>query len=287
MGEFPAAAHGALKAAEALCGPVTLTAVSDRRGSAVWKATGPDGAASIKFGTGEVAEVIVREASVIDQLPGCTVAVGRIDGGGIWFVTRWEHGPSTWQQYKAVRAGRPDGRPVALTSAVELARAVAGLHAMGWIHGDLQPAHAIHTANGVRMIDFAWSRQLGETPWIAFRGAMVHLTAPELAAGITAGRQPVLTTFPSDVYALAATLWTCATGDWPLDYEAAGIDRKAAGPAALLKAIGERAVPLVSTEVWPELQHVLRPVLLGDATARPTATELADQLGTLNEPARR
>ncbi|MFB7945410.1 hypothetical protein ACFC6L_10850 [Kitasatospora phosalacinea] len=285
MGEFLAEAAEALKAAEALCGPVALTEISDRRGSAVWKASGPAGAASIKLGTGEAAEVTAREASVLDRLPGYEVAIGRFDGG-VWYVTRWEEGPSTWHQFRSVRAGRDAIRSEALASAVRVARAVADLHGLGWIHGDLQPAHAIHTASGVRLIDFAWARQLGETPWTAFRGTMVHLTAPELAAEITAGGQPVLTTFMSDVYALAASLWTCATGDWPLDYEAAGIDRQSIGPAALLGAIGERAVPLADTEVWPELQHVLKHVLLGDAKDRPLATELADQLAALHETGR-
>ncbi|MFI1521625.1 protein kinase domain-containing protein [Kitasatospora cineracea] len=282
MGEFLAEAAEALKAAEALCGPVALTEISDRRGSAVWKASGPAGAASIKLGTGEAAEVTAREASVLDRLPGYEVAVGRIDGG-VWYVTRWEEGPSTWHQFRSVRAGRDATRSEALASAVQAAQAVADLHGLGWIHGDLQPAHAIHTPNGVRLIDFAWARQLGETPWTSFRGTMVHLTAPELAAEITAGGQPVLTTFRSDVYALAAALWTCVTGDWPLDYEAAGIDRQSIGPAALLEAIGERTVPLAGTEVWPELQQVLKPVLLGDAKDRPLATELADQLTALHE----
>lgn len=285
MGEFPAGAAAALKAAEDLCGPVVLAEVSDRRGSAVWKASGSDGAVSIKLGTGEAAEVTAREASVLDRLPGYEVAVGRIDGG-VWYVTRWEEGPSTWQQFRSVRAGRDDARPQALASAVQVARAVADLHGLGWIHGDLQPAHAVHTADGVRLIDFAWSRQLGETPWSAFRGTMVHLTAPELAAGITAGGQPVLTTFASDVYALAASLWTAAAGNWPLDYEAAGIDRKSTGPVALLEAIGERAVPLVGNEVWPELQQVLKDVLLSEAEDRPLATELADRLTTLHEVGR-
>src|SRR6478609_1977713 len=99
MGEFLAAAAAALKAAEDLCGPVALTEVSDRRGSLVWKASGPDGAAGIKLGTGEAAEVTAREASVLDRLPGYRVAVGRIDGV-VWYVTPWEEGPSTWQQFR-------------------------------------------------------------------------------------------------------------------------------------------------------------------------------------------
>ncbi|KDN81572.1 hypothetical protein KCH_66740 [Kitasatospora cheerisanensis KCTC 2395] len=137
----------------------------------------------------------------------------------------------------------------------------------------------------MRLLDFAWSRRLDETPWTAFRGTMVHLTAPELAAAVTADRQPVLTTPASDVHALAVLLWTCATGDWPLDYRAAGIDRTTAAPADLFRANGERAVPLTPTAPRPELLGALRPVLLAAPADRPTAADLAAHLTALHDAA--
>jgi hypothetical protein len=111
---------------------------------------------------------------------------------------------------------------------------------------------------------------------------MVHLTAPELAARIVADQQPVLTTRAADVYALAGTLWTCVTGHWPLDYPAAGIDRRTLGPADLLTAVATRSVPLTATIPWPETQSVLRPVLLAAAADRPTPDELADLIEALS-----
>ncbi|WP_282203493.1 protein kinase family protein [Kitasatospora fiedleri] len=158
MGEFPSEARAALTAAEAACGPLELAEISDRRGSAVWKASGPRGVVSIKLGTGEAAEVTAREASVLDQLPDYAVTVGRFDGG-VWFVTPWLAGPSTWDVFRPVRKG-DGGRGGALAAAVDLCRAVADLHEAGWVHGDLQPQHGIHTERGVRLLDFAWSRQV-------------------------------------------------------------------------------------------------------------------------------
>ncbi|MEU8923136.1 hypothetical protein AB0D10_19680 [Kitasatospora sp. NPDC048545] len=281
MGEFTSEAVEALKAAEAVCGPVALEQISDRRGSAVWKATGPRGIASIKLGTGEAAEVTAREASVLDQLPGYTVTAGRFDNG-VWLVTPWLVGPSTWQVFRPLRRGE-GGRDEALTAAVGLCRAVDGLHGAGWVHGDLQPQHGVHGGAGtVRLLDFAWSRQVGTTPWTAFHGTMIHLTAPELAARIIAGPQPVDTTQASDVYALAGALWTCVTGNWPLDYEAAGLGR-GTPVEAIREAIATRSLRLSSTMPWPALQTHLRDALLSEPPDRPTAAELAALVEAVNE----
>ncbi|WP_259470569.1 hypothetical protein [Streptomyces sp. 1114.5] len=150
---------------------------------------------------------------------------------------------------------------------------MADLHEAGWVHGDLQPQHGIHTEQGVRLLDFAWSRPLGTTPWTTFDGTMIHLTAPELAARIINGPQPVDTTQTADVYALAGTLWTCVTGTWPLDYETAGLG-KGTPLDVLRNAIAHRAVPLSTTLPWPSLQARLRHVLLAAPDDRPTAAEL-------------
>ncbi|MFJ7909059.1 hypothetical protein [Kitasatospora sp. NPDC096204] len=273
MGEFPSEAGAALRAAEAACGALELKEVSDRRGSAVWKASGPRGVVGIKLGTGEAAEVTAREASVLDQLPDYTVTVGRFDSG-IWFVTPWLAGPSTWDVFRPVRKGE-GGRVEALAAAVDLCQAVADLHEAGWVHGDLQPQHGIHGEDGaVRLLDFAWTRRIGSTPWPRFDGTMIHLTAPELATRIINGPQPVETTRTADVYALAGTLWTCVTGTWPLDYASAGLET-GTPVEEIRKAIAHRAVPMSTAMPWPALQARLRYVLLASPDDRPAAAELA------------
>ncbi|MEW1718414.1 hypothetical protein [Streptomyces sp. NPDC093109] len=202
------------------------------------------------------------------------------DGGGVsWLVTQWFAGPSTWKVFGALRKSA-EGYGEAVAAAVALCRTVAGLHASGWVHSDLQPSHGIHTDSGVRLIDFAWSWRPGMEPTNDFRGAIVHLTAPELAASIDAGVRPVIPSMSAEVYALAGTLWTCATGRWPLDYDAVGFDRTT--PLAVRRtAVAERRIPLDGARPWPALQGILRPVLLGARDDRPTAAELADALGAL------
>ncbi|RKT19180.1 hypothetical protein BX285_3634 [Streptomyces sp. 1114.5] len=120
MGTFTSEAAAALTAAEAVCGPFELEEISNRRGSAVWKASGPQGVVSIKLGTGDAAEVTAREAAVLDQLPEYTVTVGRF-ADGVWYVTPWQAGPSTWDVFRSVRkasGGRPKPSPLRSVCAV-------------------------------------------------------------------------------------------------------------------------------------------------------------------------
>ncbi|THA71782.1 hypothetical protein E6P78_04045 [Streptomyces sp. A0958] len=278
MGGFAPCPPEAVAAAESICGPVSLTEITNRRSAAVWKAVGPLGGAAIKVGhgtDGEGAEITAREAATLDALPEYTVVAGR-SGADVWYVTPWLDGPSTWALFRPVRDGS-GVRATPLAGAVSLCRAVADLHAVGWVHGDLQPAHGIHIASGVKLIDFAWSWREGTDPWWEFNGGITHLVAPELAAWITTGPQPVTPSRAADVYALAGVFWTCVTGRWPLDYEAVGVTVEDSSPAELRKAI-TAGVPLTDARCWPRFQSVLADVLTAPAADRPTAGELAEKL---------
>ncbi|GES29652.1 hypothetical protein AB0G60_06390 [Streptomyces angustmyceticus] len=281
MGEFPPLPAAAVATAESACGiPVELTEISHRRGAAVWKAAGPDGAVAIKAGSGKGAAVTRREAAVLGAIgwPDYLVDSGEDEDDGVaWLVTRWFRGPSTWHACAPVRSGQ-DGRADALSASVDLCRAVADLHASGWVHSDLQPSHGIHTDHGVRLIDCSWSWCHGAEPADGFRGGLTHLVAPELAASINLGTRPVTPGTATDVYALAGSLWTCVTGRWPLDYAAAGIDPVPLTPEELRARIAAGRIPLDTAAPWPAFQDILRPVLLGRADDRPTAAELADAL---------
>ncbi|MFI5616506.1 hypothetical protein [Streptomyces sp. NPDC051567] len=272
-----------------------MSEITDRRGSAVWRATGPAAVVAVKAGYGEGAAATAREAAVLDRLDGYEVTRGRYEDG-YWLVTPWFKGPSTWEVFAPLRssADSPAPAPVpahirtrahaqnlAVTGAAGLARAVADLHAAGWVHADLQPAHGIHTGSGVRLLDVSWAWTKGFEPGPEFRGGITHLLAPELAASISVGIQPVTPDPAAEVYALAATLWTCVTGRWPLDYTAAGVDPKNLSPAQLRSRIANREVPLDRAAPWPALQDRLRDVLLAKPAGRPTAAELAKTLAAL------
>ncbi len=228
----------------------------------------------MKVGYGQGLPVTAREGEVLRLLERSDYLVGAgVTSEVSWIVTRWFEGPSTYKVFEPYRNGE-DRQDEALATAVALCRAVADLHAAGWVHSDLQPAHGIHTAQGVRLLDLAWAWRPGFEPSETFRGGIVHLLAPELAASIGVGIMPVTPSTAAEVYSLAATIWTCVTGRWPLDYAAAAINPQELTPVQLRTRIANRAAPLDSARPWPELQKPLREVLLAPRAARPTAAEL-------------
>lgn len=108
-----------------------------------------------------------------------------------------------------------------------------------------------------------------------------HLVPPELAQR-GAGDMPLDAGMAADVYTLAATLWTCVTGTWPLDYPAAGITPERLTSDQLRTRIATGRIPLRTETPWPELQALLRQALLNSPRDRPTARDLAQ---TLSGPA--
>ncbi|MFE3996786.1 hypothetical protein ACFXPW_34625 [Streptomyces goshikiensis] len=283
MGEFPCAPEEAVEVAERECGgSVQLSEITDRRGSTVWKATGPSGSAAIKSGTGNGVPVTAREAEALHLLDWPDHFLGgSVSKDLAWVVTRWFDAPSTWKMFRPVRETK-DGRERALSAAVDLCHAIADLHGSGWVHSDLQPEHALHTDTGVRLLDVSWAWCEGFEPPDIFRGGMTHLLAPELAASIGVGIRPVTPSPAAEVHSLAATLWTCVTGRWPLDYPTAGVDPKTLTPSQLRARVANRSIPLDAATPWPELQEPLREVLLAPRRQRPTAGELAETLQSVN-----
>ncbi|MFF3909791.1 hypothetical protein ACFYZJ_28310 [Streptomyces sp. NPDC001848] len=272
---LPAEARAAVKAT---CGDgAELELVTDRRGCAVWKATGPVRSAAVKVGPGlEGAVIAARETAALAAMgpDGAVLARGHREGVA-WLLTPWHHGPSTWEALRAVRDGSAH-LAEARRRVVEVCDTVGRLHAAGWVHSDIQPAHAIHTTRGAVLIDYSWAwHPVRFGPSMMFRGGMPHLLAPELAAAVERGVRPVQVSQSAEVYTLAASLWWAITGDWPLDYAACGIDPAKLNAPALRQAIGSGRIPLRAPSSWPTVQNVLASALGHRPNGRPTATQLA------------
>ncbi|WP_411143107.1 hypothetical protein [Streptomyces sp. x-80] len=262
-------------------------------GTAKWRVSGPGTQqVVVKAGAGQAADVVAREITVLAYMQSAGItATGYGDAQGLtsdytaWLVRPWLTGLTTWSAFQAVRDGHPDVADYkrALTAAVDLCTAVGGLHQHGWVHGDLQPHHSVHMA-GTRTVQllgctWAWAPELA--PSSAYTGGLVHLVAPEVAAAAESPTRPVITSKSGDVYALAASLWWSATGDWPVNYAAAAIDPTAHTAAVLRRMIAARRLRISTTSVWPQLTELLREVLTADAVQRPTAFQLAQSLRRL------
>jgi hypothetical protein len=157
-----------------------------------------------------------------------------------------------------------------VTTVAPLFGALADLHSVGVVHGDLTPEQVLFSADGKPLIcDLGVARLRGRQTGPVDRASCFG--APELvgdAAPSTA----------SDVYAMAAIGWFCLTGAPPPP----GAPRK--------------IVTGVTPETPPRLVQVLASCLSADPTARPSAGDVAAsvfdaasaepvRLGSVSDPA--
>jgi signal transduction histidine kinase len=113
-------------------------------------------------------------------------------------------------------------RPLAveelLDLAVELARAVAGMHHCGVMHRDITPANVVVSVGGVpTLVDFALATSLAETRPEFTHHSQIVGTLAYLAPEQT-GRTGRSVDQRADLYALGATLYELATGAPPFGF---------------------------------------------------------------------
>ncbi len=181
--------------------------------------------------------VRVHEVVALDEVAGesgLVVVLDRLHGGSL-------------REVLAARGHLSDGEAVTVLAPV--AHALAGLHALGIVHGDVTPGNVLLEASGRPVLsDLGVARLLGETgPAVAGTDGFV---APEVLDGETP-------TAASDVYAVGALGWTCLTGSAP-------------GPAVLR---GDLSV--VVPHVTSALAAALGSCLAADPAARPDAGSAA------------
>ena len=151
----------------------------------------------------------------------------------------------------------------------QVASALAVAHAEGIVHRDVTPGNVLMTPEGVaKLADFGISRAVGEGT-VTGSGFIVGTPAylaPEVAGGAEAG-------FPSDVFALGATLYFALEGHPPY-----GTDEN---PIALLQRIArEEMIPPKHTG---PLADVLLHLLRRDPVERPPMAEVAEALTAVAE----
>ncbi|MFF6803526.1 protein kinase [Streptomyces sp. NPDC012616] len=208
--------------------PTTQRLVLNRRGSIVWEVDGPRGRYAVKLGfpieaTAEwaaqpwTALAPAREGAVLHRLGVDGIAYGEWERG-TWNFQPWHEGPDLYQHWELCR--KPD---TSTTPDVSVARrcveALTELHAKGWAHGDVQPAHFIIGPERTHLIDLALAHG-GHVPKgydFPFRGCLVHYEAPEIARSVLATGEAEPTP-EADVYALGASLLISATGWRAVEY---------------------------------------------------------------------
>jgi eukaryotic-like serine/threonine-protein kinase len=177
-----------------------------------------------------------------------------------WLVTAYVDGPSLTE---AVTAQGPMPLESVLTLAAGLAQGLRAVHAAGVVHRDLKPSNVLLASDGPRIIDFGISRAL-DSAALTNAGGVVGspgFMSPEQAEGLVVGPA-------TDVFSLGGLLAYAATGEQPFGM---------GSPSALLYRVVYGAA--ATGHVPARLKPLVNRCLAKDPAARPTAAELADELG--------
>ena len=158
--------------------------------------------------------------------------------------------------------------PQALWIVRQTAEALAALHRLRWLHGDVKPANIIVAANGhATLADLGLARPIDDS------GSFNELLTGSMAYACPEAFNPNLSFGPaSDVYSLGITLYELLTAERPY------IDND---PTDLAAAHLVRPMPdprLVVPQLPARVSRLLRRMLAKDPLRRPAVDELIDWL---------
>lgn len=223
----------------------------------------------------DVHERFTTEANVVAQLSGHPAIVpiyqaGLSDDGRPYLVLEYCPGPNL-----AVRsAAQPLSVLESLAIVIQVAGAVETAHRAGILHRDIKPHNILTNAYGrAKLTDFGIALVSDHASAQGGTGLSVPWAPPEL---LDAGRPSVA----SDVYSLAATLYSLLAGRSP--FELAGGDND---QVAVMMRIARQAVRRIGREDIPDLLYdVLDRGLSKDPQARyPSALAFAHALQSVQD----
>lgn len=152
---------------------------------------------------------------------------------------------------------------------------LAACHAAGYIHRDLKPSNLLLSdTKTVKLIDFGLARDFASTktsPQVLL-GSVEFLAPEQLLDAPTAGE-------PADIYSLGATLFWLLTGQLPYPQHARTSDAIAA-----IKAGPPRRLRELRTDLPEALDKLLSRMLAWQPGGRPTAAQVARELGKFAAP---
>ena len=162
---------------------------------------------------------------------------------------------------------------------VKIASALESAHRVNVLHRDIKPANILVTSYGQPVLsDFGIAASLRQDSDGQLLAMSVPWTAPEVITGATTG------TVSTDVWGLAATLYSLLAGASPFETESSGENSREKLAKRIVKS---RPTPWHRTDVPPELTEFLTRALAKDPLERPaTMLEFARGLNDVQRTLR-
>ena len=208
--------------------------------------------------SGRAAQAILREAEVLAEVRGAGIPAleGAGDIAGLPYVALERLRGVTLA--KLLATGERLGSPLVRAVGRDVARALAKLHAAGWVHRDVTPSNVLVDDTGeAYLIDFGLCAHAGDERSSVVAGTRGYV-APEAATSASASPA-------QDVYGLSVCLAEAALGKRLFD------------EASLVEAAGRGDAPPQVAALSEELPGI-GAALRRDVSARPSAADLASGL---------
>ena len=221
-------------------------------------------------------ERFVREARLLMELDHAHVVRGlRVAKEGETIFFAMERVPGRCLQDALLDDERLD-EETALRVVVDVAGALAALHARGLVHRDVKPGNVIWSEErGAVLIDLGFALEGDGATAAETTAGTVHYIAPEQARG--EGKLDVR----ADIYALGATLYHLTTGSLPFE---GNTSEEVLAKQVLESLSGDRIRAL---GLSPQLRYFLEKMMAKDVGMRfQTPQQLAEEVGAFLEQRR-
>ncbi|XVF37421.1 hypothetical protein REPUB_Repub20aG0006400 [Reevesia pubescens] len=162
---------------------------------------------------------------------------------------------------------------VALSFALDIARALDCLHANGIIHRDLKPDNLLLTANqrSVKLADFGLAREESVTEMMTAETGTYRWMAPELYSTVTL-RQGEKKHYNNkvDVYSFGIVLWELLTNRMPFE--------RMSNLQAAYAAAFKQERPSLPEDISPDLAFIIQSCWVEDPNMRPSFSQIIRML---------
>ena len=216
------------------------------------------GFVALKIGRPDSAETmrrrLAREAAALRRLGGAgaprLVDEGTFDGRP-FLAMEWISGSDAVAVADELR--RADDRAGLARLFANVARAYAGIHECGVLHGDIHPGNlVVGRDGGVTLIDFGLAEIVGVADDPSLRGGVGFFMEPEHAQSILGRRRPAPPSAAGEQFAVGALLYLLATGQPYMDFTLRQDEMFAQIAAAKPLPFADRKV-----EPWAPVEDIL------------------------------